>query len=183
MVWVSLFAVFILVVSLLQGFKDGAIKHFFNLVALFLAVFLTGLTYQMASGLLSLLPGENWENFLGFFITFGILSATLQLTFLLPRKLFKLIWNQGLGYRLLGGGLSVVNAGINLVLFALVLSAFPVFDWLKLCVAGSGVMSSLVQVFGFIQVLLPEEFLAPANVTLVVDPPLKLIPVVMSALS
>ena len=169
MVWVSLFVVFILIVSFLSGLKEGALKHFFNLAASLLAIYITGLTYHFVAGLLSFLPDENLENFLGFFITFGIFSAMLQLTFLLPRKLLNVIWKRGVGYRLLGGGLSAVNTSIGLVVIALVLSAFPIFEWLGRWVAGSSVMSSLVQVFGFIQVLLPEEFLASAGTTLAVD--------------
>ncbi len=179
MVWVSLFVVFILFVSFLAGLKDGGVKHFFNLAVSLLAIYIAGLTYHFVAGLFSFLPNENWENFLGFFITFGIFSALLQLTFLLPRKLIKLIWKRGVGYRLLGAGLSAVNTSIGLVVFALVLSAFPVLEWLGRWVAGSSVMSSLVQVFGFIQALLPEEFLAPANTTLAVDIPLKTLPVMI----
>ena len=168
MVWVSLFIVFILLFSLLAGLKEGAVKHFFNLVAVLIAVFIAGLTYYLISVLLSFIPGENWENFLGFFITLAIIIAILQLAFFLPRRLIQKIWKRGLLYRLLGGVLSVVDASIGLVVFALVLFAFPIFDWLGRWVAGSSVMSFLVQVFGFIQVLLPAEFLASANMVSII---------------
>ncbi|UCG10127.1 MAG: CvpA family protein [Dehalococcoidia bacterium] len=160
MVWVSLFVVFILLVSLLAGLKEGAVKHFFNLVVVLIAIFIAGLAYRLVAGILSFIPGENWENFLGFFIVFGIVTAILQLAFLLPRGLIQKIWKRGLLYRLLGGALNAVNASIGLVVFARVLSAFPIFDWLARWVAGSSVMSSLVHIFGFIQVLLPEVFKA-----------------------
>lgn len=160
MVWVSLFVVFVLLVSLLAGLKEGAVKHFFNLVAMLIAVFIAGLAYRLVAGILSFIPGENWENFLGFFIVLGIITVILQLSFLLPRKLIQAIWKRGLLYRLLGGALNVVNASIGLVVFALVLAAFPIFDWLARWVAGSSVMSALVHTFGFIQALLPEIFKA-----------------------
>jgi len=160
MVWVSLFVVFVLLVSLLAGLKEGAVKHFFNLVAVLIAIFIAGLAYRLVAGILSFIPGENWENFLGFFIVFGITMAILQLSFLLPRKLIQAMWKRGLLYRLLGGALNVVNASIGLVVFARILAAFPIFDWLARWVAGSSVMSFLVHTFGFIQALLPEVFKA-----------------------
>ena len=161
---VSLFVLFILLVSVFAGLKEGAVKHFFNLVAVLIAIFIAGLFYHLIAGLLSFLPGENWENFISFFIAFGIVVAILQLAFLLSRKLINKIWKRGLLYRLLGGALSAVNASIGLTLLALVLNAFPIFDWLARWVTGSSVMSSLVNVFGFIQALLPEVFRAAATV-------------------
>ena len=161
---VSLFVIFILLVSVFAGLKEGAVKHFFNLVAVLIAIFIAGLFYHLIAGLLSFLPGENWENFISFFIAFGIVVAILQLAFLLSRKLINKIWKRGLLYRLLGGAMNAVNASIGLVVFALVMNAFPIFDWLARWVAGSSVMSSLVNVFGFIQALLPEVFRAAATV-------------------
>ena len=161
---VSLFAVFILLVSVFAGLKEGAVKHFFNLVAVLIAIFIAGLAYYLISGWISFLPGGNWEGFIGFFITFAIVTALLHLAFLLPRRIIQKIWKRGLIYRLLGGALNAVNASIGLVVFALVLFAFPIFDWLARWVAGSGVMSSLVNSYGFIQALLPQEFQAAATV-------------------
>jgi len=161
---VSFFAIFVLIVSLLAGLKEGAVRHFFNLVAVLFAVYIAGLVYHLIVGLLSFLPGVNWENFIGFFITFAIVVALLHLAFFLPRRLLNKIWKRGLIYRLLGGALNAVNASIGLVMFVLVLNAFPIFDWLARWVAGSSVMSSLVSTFGFIQVLLPQEFHTAATV-------------------
>jgi len=160
---VSLFVLFILLVSVFAGLKEGAVKHFFNLVAVLIAIFIAGLFYHLIAGLLSFLPGENWENFISFFIALGIVVAILQLAFLLSRKLINKIWKRGLLYRLLGGAMNAVNASIGLVVLALVLNAFPIFDWLARWVTGSSVMSSLVNVFGFIQALLPEVFRAAAT--------------------
>ncbi len=161
---VSLFVVFVLLVSLFAGLKEGAIRHFFNLVAVLIAIYIAGLSYYLIAGLLSFLPGENWENFIGFFIAFAIIVALLHLAFFLPRRLVNKIWKRGLIYRLLGCALNAVDAGIGLVVFALVLNAFPIFDWLARWVAGSSIMTSLVNIFGFVQVLLPEIFRAAATV-------------------
>jgi len=155
---VSLFVIFILIVSLFAGIKEGAVRHFFNLVAVLIATYVAGFTYHLLAGLLSFLPGENWEGFIGFFIAFAIIIALLHLAFFLPRRLINRIWKRGLIYRLLGGALNAVNASIGLTVFALVLNAFPIFDWLARWVAGSSIMSSLVSAFGFAQALLPEVF-------------------------
>jgi uncharacterized membrane protein required for colicin V production len=165
---VSLFVLFILLVSVFAGLKEGAVKHLFNLVAVLVAIFIAGLAYYLISGLISFLPGENWEGFFGFCITFGIVTALMHLAFLLPRRIIQKIWKRGLIYRLLGGALNAVNASIGLVVFALVLFAFPVSGWLARWVAGSSVMSSLVNSYGFIQALLPQEFQAAATVVFVI---------------
>ena len=164
MVLVSLFVVFILFISLIAGLKEGAVKHFFNLVAVVIAAIVAGLAYDLIAGLLSFIPGENWENFLGFFVGFAIIIAMLHLAFFVPRKAISVIWKRGRLYRLLGAAFNVVNASIGLVIFSLVLSAFPIFDWLARWVDGSSVMSFIVRIFDFVQVLLPEELQAAATV-------------------
>jgi len=52
----------------------------------------------------------------------------------------------------------VINASIGMVVFTLVLLAYPIFDWLARWVAGSGVLASLLNIFGFVQAMLPEAF-------------------------
>ena len=165
---VSLFVIFVLIASLLAGIKEGAVRHFFNLVAVLVAIYIAGLSYHLIVGLLSFLPGENWENFIGFFITLAIVVALFHLAFFLPRRLLNKIWKRGLIYRLLGGVLDAVNASIGLALFALVLNTFPIFDWLARWVFGSSIMSSLVSAFGFVQAMLPQEFHTAATVVSII---------------
>jgi uncharacterized membrane protein required for colicin V production len=165
---VSLFVLFVLLVSLFAGLKEGAVRHSFNLVTLFITIYIAGVSYHLLAGLLSFLPGENWENFIGFIITFAIINAIFHLAFLLPRRIIQKLWKRGLLYRLLGGALNAVSAGIGLVVFALVLHTFPIFDWLARWVAGSSAMTSLVSIFGFIQALLPPEFHTAATVVSVI---------------
>ena len=162
MIWVNLIAVLILIFSLLGGLKEGAVKQFFNLVALLIAIPLTGLSYHLLTNLLSFLPGENWENFIGFYIALAIISVILHLIALLPRKIVQKIWRKGLFFRLLGGALNVVNASIGMVVFTLVLSAYPIFEWLERWVAGSSVLMSLVNIFAFVQSMLPQVFQSAA---------------------
>ena len=165
MIWVNLIAVLILIFSLVGGLREGAVRQFFNLLALIIAIPLTGLSYHLLTNLLSFLPGENWGNFIGFFITLAIISVILHLIALLPRKIVQKIWRGGLLFRLLGGALNVVNASIGMVVFTLVLLAYPIFDWLERWVAGSGVLMSLVNIFAFVQSMLPQVFQSAAVAT------------------
>jgi uncharacterized membrane protein required for colicin V production len=158
MIWVSIIAVIILILSFFGGFREGAVKQFFNLVALIIAIPLAGFSYHLIAALLSFLPGENWENFFGFFIALALISVILHLMALLPRRIVQKIWRRGLFFRLIGGALSVLNASIGMVVFTLALLAYPIFDWLERWVAGSSVLASLVEIFAFVQAMLPEVF-------------------------
>ena len=163
MIWVNIIAVLILLLSLFGGLREGAVKQFFNLVMLLIAIPLTGFSYHLLAKLLSFLPGENWENFIGFFITLAIISVILHLIALLPRRLVQKIWRRGLFFRLIGGALNLVNASIGMVVFTLVLLAYPIFGWLERAVANSGVLASLVEIFGFVQSILPQVFQSAAT--------------------
>ena len=158
MIWVNLIAVVILIFSLLGGLKEGAVKNFFSLLALIIAIPLASLYYRLLAIILSFLPGENWENFVGFFIALGITIAILHLVFLLPRKIIQKAWKKGLIYRLLGGALNVFNASIGMVVFTLALGAYPIIDWLERVVTNASVPVWLVEHLGFIQAMLPEVF-------------------------
>jgi uncharacterized membrane protein required for colicin V production len=141
------------------GLKEGAVKRLFSLTAALISIVLASLAYGFVAGLLSFLPGENWENFLGFFITLGIIAAILHLLFWLPRKLIQKAWNQGLPYRILGVIASLFESSIGFVVFATVIFTYPIIDWLARWFSESGVMSFLLEVFSFVQDLLPSEFL------------------------
>lgn len=158
MIWVSIIAVLILILSFFGGIREGVVKHFFNLVALIIAIPLAGISYRLIARVLSFLPGENWESFIGFFIALALISVILHFVFFLPRRIGQKIWRRGFLFRLLGGVLNTINASIGLVVFTLVLLAYPIFDWLARWVAGSGVLASLVNIFGFVQAMLPETF-------------------------
>ncbi len=155
---VSLLTVLILLFSLFGGLKEGAVKQFFSLVALLIAIPLAGISYRLPAALLSFLPGQNWENFLGFFIALVVISIILHFVFFLPRKFARKVWNKGLLFRLLGGALNILNSAIGLVLFALVVTAYPIFHWLQQAVTASSVLGWLVESMGFVPAMLPEVF-------------------------
>ena len=85
-IWVNILAVLVLFFSFTGGLKEGAVKNFFSLIALIIAIPLTRVSYHLLATILSFLPGENWENFVGFFVTLALISIILYFVFLLPRK-------------------------------------------------------------------------------------------------
>jgi len=156
MIWVSIIASLILCFSLIGGLKEGAVKRFSSLIELIIAIPLTGISYHLLANLLSFIPGENWENFVGFFIMLAVISVILHLIFLLPRRFAQKTWKKGVLFRLIGSLLSIFNAAIGMVVFTLVLHAYPIFDWLERAVSGSGVLTWLVVHLSFVQAMLPE---------------------------
>lgn len=158
MIWINIVVVIILIFSFFGGLKERLVKQFFNLVVLLVAIPLAGFSYRLVAIAISFLPGENWENFIGFFIALGLISIILQLIVLLPRKIMQKSWGKGGLSRLLGGALNLVNASIGLVVFTLMLLAYPIFDWLARAVASSSILTRLVEIFSFVPGMLPDVF-------------------------
>jgi len=154
--WVDIVVIIILIVTFLGGLKEGAVKSLFSLIALLIAIPLAGRYSYLLADLLSFLPGTNWEGFFGFFITMGIISVILWLIFLLPRKIIEKIPFPKIISRLVGAVLNVLGAAISLVVFVLVLQTYPIFDWLERWVSSSDVLMSMMEIFSFVQVMLPE---------------------------
>ncbi|MBI4284928.1 MAG: CvpA family protein [Chloroflexi bacterium] len=158
MTWVDIIVALILFFSFVGGVKDGAVKQVFSLLAILIALPLASLTYHWLRDLLAFLPGGDWENFLGFLITSGVISAILNLIFFLPRKAIQVVWNKGFLFRLIGGILILINVSVGLVVFVLVLRAFPVWDWLAENIARSDLLTWLVDHLVFVRALLPGVF-------------------------
>ena len=158
MVIVSIIAVIILFFSLIGGFKNGALKQAVSIISLLVAIPLTGLCYHWLTSLLSFIPGENWEGFLGFFITMGIMMVAFYFALLIPRRHFEKSWSEGPLFRMVGAALGFFNTAIGMVLFAVVLNAYPIFDWLQRAVSGSAVISWLGSWLGFVPSWLPAAF-------------------------
>ena len=163
MILVDILAVIILILSFLGGLKEGVVKHFFNLIVLIVAILVAGRCYHWIAIVLSFLPGTNWENFIGFFIALAIISVILHFIFLLPRKIIQKVWRKGALFRLLGGALNIVSAGIGMAVFALAVGAYPIFGWLEGAVTNSSVLAWLVEHLSFVQSMLPEAFQNAAN--------------------
>jgi len=162
--WLSILVIILLLLGFLGGFKKGAIKSFFSLASLLIAIFLAGLLYHLTSHVLFFLPGENWENFLGFFITLAVVSIALHFVFLLPRKFLQTVVFEGFLLRILGGALGLFQAAIGLEAFAILVYAYPIAEWLKRAVVDSGVLNWLIAHLGFVQAMLPSMFQGPLDV-------------------
>lgn len=156
--WVNIIASLILFFSLIGGLREGAVKNLFSLIGLLIAIPLAGISYHLLANLLSFIPGEDWENFISFFIILALISVILHFVFLLPRKSLQKVWKKGVLFRLIGGGLNIFNAAIGLVVFTLVLQAYPISGWLERAVMGSGVLNWLVVHLSFVQAMLPALF-------------------------
>lgn len=154
--WVDIVVVVILILSFFGGLKEGAVKNFFSLAALLIAIPIAGRFYYLITNILAFLPGTNWEDFVSFFIALGIISVILHIIFLIPRKIVQKIWGKGGLFRLLGGVIGIFNTGIGLVLLTLALRAYPIISWLEENVANSSVLTWLVETLTFIQSMLPE---------------------------
>jgi uncharacterized membrane protein required for colicin V production len=156
--WVDIVVIIVLALSFLGGLKEGAVRTFSSLIALVIGIPLAGLSYRWPAALLSFLPGENWENFIGFYINLGIIIVILYLIFFFPRKMVGAVWNKGVVYRLLGGGFNLLGAVIGAALFTLIVQAFPIFDRLAEWVGSSHVLAALTDSFRFVQSMLPDVF-------------------------
>jgi len=158
MIWVNILVGLVLFFSFIGGLKEGAVKHFFSLIALLIAIPLTGISYRLLATVLSFLPGEDWKNFVGFFVTLALISIILYFVFLFPRKLIQKTWNKGVLFRLIGSALNIFNSAIGLVVFTLLVRAYPIFGWLEQVVTDSSVLTWLVVNLSFVQAMLPEVF-------------------------
>jgi hypothetical protein len=167
MIVVSIIAALILLFSILKGLRDGAVKPLFALLGTLIAIPVAGVSYQP---LADILPGQNWGGFIAFFVMMAVVSIILYFVFILPGRALKKAWPGGLSFCVLGAIFSLVNAAIGMVVFALVLNAYPIIDWLGRAVGGSDVISFLVSVFGCVQAVLPEVLRQAVLVALFIIP-------------
>jgi uncharacterized membrane protein required for colicin V production len=165
MVIVTIVAAIILIFSFIGGLTQGLVKSFFSLVTFIVAVPVAGLYYTFFAGLLGFIHNHDWENFLGFFITMAVVSIILSIVFYFPRKILEKTWQEDLWTRLVAGLLNLLGAGMGLVILTTLVTAFPIWEWLRLALADSSVTSWLLTHLTFAQSLLPEALrsaLAPA---------------------
>lgn len=156
--WVDVIIILVLIFSLIGGIRTGAVSALFSLVTTILAILITGAFYGIVASWLAFLPGENWENFFGFLITLIIVSIILSLVFLIPRHLLKTLWSGGFLSGIIGGVLGVVNSGIGVFVFALLIQTYPLFEWLRAILTDSTVLTRLMLHLDFMRLLLPAVF-------------------------
>jgi uncharacterized membrane protein required for colicin V production len=156
MVWIDIIAVLILIFSFAGGLKEGAIRSFFSCISLIISIPVTSATYYLLSSVFGFIADDNWRNFLGFFGTFIIISIILGILLWLPRRFFEKFWNGGCIFSIVGGFFSLASAAISLALLAIIVHAFPIFDWLDYALTNSSVISWLVANLGFIKMMTPQ---------------------------
>lgn len=158
MIVVSIIAVLILIFSIFGGLREGGVKPFFRLLATLISIPIAGVSYKGLADILYFIPGKNWENFIAFFVMLAVVNIILYFAFLLPGRALKKAWPGGVFFCVLGAIFNLVNTAIGMVVFALVLNAYPIFDWLERAVSGSNVIAGLVSLFSCVQAVLPEVF-------------------------
>ncbi len=173
MIWVDIVAALVLFFSIIGGLRDGAVKSFFPLLAFIIAIPLAGASYRLLAAILSFLPGEDWENFVAFFVALAIISIVLFFVFLLPKSFIRKAWNKGGLFRLVGGAFNVFNSAIGMVVFALLILAYPLIGWLERAVTDSSILAWLVVHLSFVQAMLPDIF-RDAATTVIAGPVLGL---------
>jgi len=158
MIWVSIIAALVLLFSIFGGLKEGAVKQLFTLLATLISIPIAGISYHVLAGWLSFISGQNWENFIAFFVIMVVVNIILYFVFIIPGRLFQKSWKDGIIFRVLGAVFNIVNAAIGMVVFALVLHTYPIIDWLERAVSGSDIIVWLVSLLSFVQAVLPEVF-------------------------
>ena len=156
MTLIDIIAAIILFFSFIGGVTQGAIKSFFSLLSFIIAIPVAGRFYSFFADWLNFLPGQNWRNFLGFFIALAVANVVLALIFYFPRKITEESWDNGFISRLVGGFLNLLGAAIVLVMLALIISAYPVWGWLQQALVDSTLIHWLVANLNFVQGLLPD---------------------------
>jgi uncharacterized membrane protein required for colicin V production len=159
MIIIDIIAAIILFFSLIGGLIQGGIRSFFSLLCYVIAIPIAGRFYLYFADWLMFLPGRNWNYILGFFIVLALATIALSFIFYLPRKITEESWGNGALFRLVGGFLNLLGAAIGLVVFTLLLTAYPVWDWLQQALASSIIIQWLVDILAFVQTLLPEIFM------------------------
>ena len=158
MPWVDIIASLILIFSLIGGLIGGAVRGFFSLLTIVIAIPVTAAFYGYLASILSFLPGDNWENFIGFLVTMAVISIVLSIVFWIPRHFLGMVWKRGFLSSLLGGIFTLANSAIGLFVLALLILTYPVFDWLSNYVAESTVLGWLLVNLDLVRLLLLPAF-------------------------
>ena len=147
----GIIAIIVLLFGFVVGQKEGAVKIASSLIAHLIAIPLAGISYQLLASLFSFLPGENWDNFVGFFTAKYLIILILYLVFLfLSKRFIRKDWKKGIFFRLIGGLLTSLNSAMGMVTLFLAVEAFPMSGWVERVVLGSGFLEWLAINLGFV---------------------------------
>ena len=161
MTLIDIIAAILLFFSFIGGLTQGAIKSFFSLLCFIIAIPVAGRFYPFFADLLSFMSSPNWRNFVAFFITLALSVIVLSFIFYFPRRITEESWEDGVLFHLVGGVLNLLGSAIGIMVLALVLSTFPVWDWLRAAFANSLIIQWMVTNLSFVQSLMPDMFHGP----------------------
>jgi uncharacterized membrane protein required for colicin V production len=145
---VDIIVALILIFSFVGGLRQGAVREFFGLLAFIIALAFTGAFMVYVLGWMSFAQDNLWRAFLTFLVTIGVILIVLHLALLAPRFMLDKVWNGGFIWSALGGIFGVVNTALGLVLMVVVLTIYPVLNWLSYWLAASNILNWLVSTFG-----------------------------------
>ena len=152
----GIIAIIVLLFGFIVGPKEGAVKITSALIAHLIAIPLAGISYQLLASLFSFLPGDSWENLVGFFAAKYLIIAILYFPFLFfARRFFKKVWKKGIFIRLISGVLTTLNSAIGMVTLVLAVEAFSISGWLGQVLLGSSFLDWLVTNLSFVKSMLP----------------------------
>jgi uncharacterized membrane protein required for colicin V production len=156
MTLIDIIAAIILFLSFIGGLTQGAIKSFFSLLCFIISIPIAGRFFPFIANWLGFLPQPNLKYLAGFFITLALAVIVLSFIFYYPRRITEESWDDGVLFHLVGGVLNLLGAAVGWLILALVLNAYPVWDWLQQALANSVIIQWLMANFSFVQTLLPE---------------------------
>jgi uncharacterized membrane protein required for colicin V production len=152
---VDIIVTLMLIFSFIGGLKEGAVKEFLNLVAMLLALALTGYFMGYVTTWFNYVPDVNWRGLLGFAITLMIILIILGLLFWPLRAMVEKGWSGGALWSILGGIFGVMGAAIGLIVLVRLFDIYPVFDWLTMVFRSSQILNWLVMHVGPLLMMLP----------------------------
>ena len=144
----------IFLLTLITSYKEGLVKNTAAVISSLLGFFLAARSYSVLAGVLSFLPGNDWENFIGFFVIALLFNIVIGLILIPARAWYEKNLEDSFVTNLAGSFLGVINLAVGLTIFALSVKAYPVNTMLENIVYESGAFLELTDSFGFLRLLL-----------------------------
>lgn len=154
----------ILVFSFIGGFRSGAVKEFFSLLSLIIALPVSGFFYGWVTSWFAFINDFNWQHLLGFLVTLCIIIIVLQLLFMLIRPLIDKVWSGGFMWNMAGGIFNLINTVIGLIVVVTLLKTYPVWPWLNDLLASSQILYWLTSHLGIVLQLIPQQVRYALNI-------------------
>jgi uncharacterized membrane protein required for colicin V production len=158
MIWVDIIITIFFIFSFIAGLREGAVKAFFALIGLIIAIPIAGHFHYLLTSVLGFIPNNNWQNFIGFFGTLAIVLIILAIILFIPTRLIEGIWGKGVIFTILGGVFSVIGFTIALMLFTIIVDTYPICYWLEQVLPNSSIIDWLMGFSWIVYLLLPATF-------------------------